>query len=238
MIRTIYGALYIVFLVLATVPRLLKLKKMAPTLAPEEKDRLVHKTPDWFGKGMLRVSGSKIEVKGLGNIPQDRAVLVVSNHQSNFDIPLLMGYLNKPIGFISKAEVKKLPIVRTWMEMMNCVFMDRSNRRQSLQAIKDGITLLKQGHSLVIFPEGTRGKNGEIGEFKTGSFHLAVKSGVPILPVTISGTHNIFESNGNRIKSAEVTLTVSEPIYEEQYKDMDIKELAQHVQDVVASKIA
>ena len=76
------------------------------------------------------------------------------------DIPVLLGYLNKPIGFVSKAEIKKFPVVPTWMELMNCVFMDRSDRRQSLKAIKDGIELLKNGHSIVIFPEGTRSKGG------------------------------------------------------------------------------
>ncbi|UOY92860.1 1-acyl-sn-glycerol-3-phosphate acyltransferase [Ectobacillus sp. JY-23] len=236
MVRTVFAVIYIVLLVLGTLPRLSRMKKLAPTLSPEEKDRLVHKTPDSFGKGMIKASGSTVEVKGLEHVP-DRAVLVVCNHQSNFDIPVLMGYLNKPIGFISKVEIKKLPIVSTWMELMNSVFMDRSDRRQSLQAIKDGIELLKNGHSLVIFPEGTRSKGKEMGEFKTGSFHLAVKSGVPILPVTVNGTYNILEANHNKIKPAHVTLTISEPIYEEQYKDMDLKELAAYTQHVIASKL-
>ena len=103
---------------------------------------------------MVRVAGGTVEVKGLENVPKDKPVLVVSNHQSNMDIPVLLGYLNKPIGFVSKAEIKSSPVVPTWMELMNCVFMDRSDRRQSLKAIKDGIELLKNGHSIVIFPEG------------------------------------------------------------------------------------
>lgn len=238
MIRTIFAAIYLLFLLLRITPRLFRMKKLPPTLPPEEKDRLVHKTPDFFGKRMVGISGSTVEVKGLEHMPQDRAVLVVCNHQSNFDIPVLMGYLNKPIGFISKAEIKKIPIVAPWMELMNCVFMDRSDRRQSLQAIRDGIQLLKDGHSLVIFPEGTRSKGKEMGEFKTGSFHLAMKSGVPILPVTVDGTYNILEANGNKVKPAHVTLTVSKPIYAEQYKNLDLKDLAEHTRNVIASKLA
>ncbi|PMU48000.1 1-acyl-sn-glycerol-3-phosphate acyltransferase, partial [Pseudomonas sp. GP01-A3] len=84
---------------------------------------------------------------------------------------------NKPIGFIAKMEITKLPIVPGWMEQMHCVFMDRSDRRQSLKAIKDGVEKLKNGHSLVIFPEGTRSKGTQMGEFKSGSLHLATKSG-------------------------------------------------------------
>jgi 1-acyl-sn-glycerol-3-phosphate acyltransferase len=237
MFRTIYAAVYIVLLVLGTYPRLQKMKKLPPSMPPQEKDALVHQTPDSFGKGMMKVTGAKIEVEGLEHIPKDRAVLFVANHQSNFDIPLLMGYLQKPIGFISKAEIKKLPIVAEWMELMNSIFMDRSDRRQSLQAIKDGIELLKNGHSLVIFPEGTRSKSSQMAEFKTGSFHLAVKSGVPIVPVTINGTYKLFEANGNRVKPARVKLTVSAPIYEEQYKEMELKDLAKYTQDIIASKM-
>ena len=175
---------------------------------------------------MVRVAGGAVEVKGLEN-PKDKPVLVVSNHQSNMDIPVLLGYLNKPIGFVSKAEIK-VPSCTNWMELMNCVFMDRSDRRQSLQAIKDGIELLKNGHSIVNFPEGTRSKGGEVGEFKAGSFHLAVKSGVAILPVTLDGTYKMFEANGNRMKPAHATVTISKPITPEDYANMDIKELTKH----------
>ncbi len=237
MFRTIFAVIRIIILVFGTVPGLIRYKRLPATLSPEEKDRIVHHVPDWFGKGMIGVSGSTVDVIGLERIPKQGAVLFVSNHQSNFDIPLLMGYLQKPFGFISKVELQKLPIVKDWMIMMNSVFMDRSNRRQSLQAIKDGIEKLKEGHSLVIFPEGTRSKGKEMGEFKTGSFHLATKSGVTIVPLTINGTYNILEGNNNRIKPAHITLTIHEPIYEEQYKDMDLKELAHYTHDKIAKII-
>jgi 1-acyl-sn-glycerol-3-phosphate acyltransferase len=237
MFRTIYAALYIVALTLGTYPRLRKMKKLPKDMPAIEKDKLVHKTPNSFGQGMLKATGSTVTVEGLENIPQDRSVLFVANHQSNFDIPLLMGYLPKPFGFISKVEVKKLPIVREWMVEMNSIFMDRSNRRQSLQAIKDGIQTLKDGHSLLIFPEGTRSKGDKMEEFKTGSFHLAVKSGVPIVPITISGTHRIYESNGNRVTPAQVKLIISEPLFMEDMKDLDIKDVAKLAEERVASKL-
>ncbi|WP_242142839.1 MULTISPECIES: 1-acyl-sn-glycerol-3-phosphate acyltransferase [unclassified Bacillus cereus group] len=239
MIQTFFKVLYLIVIVIGITPRLWRIQKKANTLSPQEKDRLVYKTTNWFGKKMVRAAGagSTVEVKGLENVPKDQPVLVVSNHQSNMDIPVLLGYLNKPIGFVSKAEIKKIPIVPAWMELMNCVFMDRSNRRQSLQAIKEGIELLKKGHSLVIFPEGTRSKGGEIGEFKAGSFHLAIKSGVAILPVTIEGTYKMFEANGNRLKPAHATLTISKPITPEQYGNMDVKELTQYTKDMIAAPL-
>ncbi|MCP8968965.1 lysophospholipid acyltransferase family protein [Ectobacillus ponti] len=237
MLRTIYTAVCLIFLVLGTVPSLLRMQRLKGKVSPQEFDRLVHRTPHWFGRGMLGLTGSQVEVRGLENMPKDQAVLIVGNHQSNFDIPLLMGYLEKPIGFVAKAELKKIPIASTWIGLMNGIFMNRSDRRQSLQAIKDGIEALKQGHSLVIFPEGTRSKSKEMGEFKTGSLSLAVKSGVPIVPVTVNGTYNILEANGNRVRPAKVVLTVSKPVYAEEYQTMDSKALTQHVQEIIASKL-
>ncbi|MGW6189790.1 lysophospholipid acyltransferase family protein [Bacillus cereus] len=237
MIQTFFKIFYLILIVIAITPRLWRIKRKANAMSPQEKDSVVYKTTNWFGKKMVRVTGSTVEVKGLENVPKDKPVLVVSNHQSNMDIPVLLGYLNKPIGFVSKAEIKKFPVVPTWMELMNCVFMDRSDRRQSLKAIKDGIELLKNGHSIVIFPEGTRSKGGEISEFKAGSFHLAVKSGVSILPVTLDGTYKMFEANGNRMKPAHATLTISKPITPEEYASMDAKELTQHTKDIIASQL-
>ncbi|MDR4327933.1 lysophospholipid acyltransferase family protein [Bacillus pseudomycoides] len=237
MIQTFFKIFYLIVIVIGITPRLWRIKRKAQTMSPQEKDRLVYKTTNWFGKKMVRVAGSTVQVNGIENVPKDKPVLVVSNHQSDMDIPVLLGYLNKPIGFVSKAEIKKFPIVPTWMELMNCVFMDRSNRRQSLQAIKDGIELLKNGHSIVIFPEGTRSKAGEMGEFKAGSFHLAIKAGVAILPVTVDGTYKMFEANGNRMKPAHATVTISKPITPEQYASMDIKELTQHTKDIIAAQL-
>ena len=237
MIQTFFKIFYLILIVIGITPKLWRINRKVHTMSPQEKDRLIYDTTNWFGKKMVRVAGSTVEVKGLENVPQDQPVLVVSNHQSNMDIPVLLGYLNKPIGFVSKAEIKKFPLVSKWMELMNCVFMDRSNRRQSLQAIKDGIEILKQGHSIVIFPEGTRSKGGEMEEFKAGSFHLAVKAGVAILPVTLDGTYKMFEANGHQMKPAHATITISKPITPEQYESMDIKELAKYTQEVVASQL-
>lgn len=233
MFRTLFAATRIVAGVIEAKLKLPAVKKLPKDLPVHERDRKMHEFPDYFGKMMIGCTGSKVTVEGLENIPKDQSVLFVSNHQSNFDIPLLLGYLNKPIGFIAKVEITKLPIVPGWMEQMHCVFMDRSDRRQSLKAIKDGVEKLKNGHSLVIFPEGTRSKGSQMGEFKSGSLHLASKSGVPVIPVRIEGTYNILEANGNRIKPANVTLKVFPPVYPEQIGMKDAKELTNYIKDII-----
>ncbi|MGB2991612.1 MAG: lysophospholipid acyltransferase family protein, partial [Paenisporosarcina sp.] len=105
----------------------------------------------------MRRTKSTFKVEGLELIPEE-TVLFVSNHEGNFDIPSLIAHIPKPFAFMSKVEVKKLPIIKDWMVAMNCVFIDRTNRRSSMRSITDMVSTLKAGHSMIIFPEGTRSK--------------------------------------------------------------------------------
>ena len=138
------------------------------------------------------------------------------------------------IGFISKIEVEKIPVVKTWMTFMHCVFMDRSNLRKSSESIIKGIKLLKDNHSLVIFPEGTRSKGGPIKEFKAGSFKLATKSKSPIVPVTIDGSYKIMEhGNGPLIKPVIVNLYIHPAIETASLNNEVQEELHKKVHDII-----
>lgn len=195
MIRSIYW--YIVFFIslLCKTPSLIKANSLAKKGMIKEKDELVNKvTKDWANT-LLKVAKVKVNVMGLENLPLDRNVLFVGNHQGNFDIPIYIASLPTLQGFVSKIEVEKIPGVSSWMKHMYCIFMDRSSLRKSSEAIIRGIKILKEGHSLVIFPEGTRSKGNSLGDFKAGSFKLATKSKKPIVPITISGSYKIMEAN-------------------------------------------
>ncbi|GGB39856.1 lysophospholipid acyltransferase family protein [Fictibacillus barbaricus] len=228
--RTIIWFIYFWGVLLKLIPALNRVKHLQKTGNIQERDTLVDKKVKEWSTSLVKLSGSKITVSGEENIPADTAVLFVSNHQGNFDIPILLGYIKKPKAFISKIEVKKMPFIGTWMEQLNCLFMDRKNVRQSVQAINEGAKLLKNGTSLVIFPEGTRSKGDEMSAFKPGSFKLAIKSGVPIIPVTIDGSYKIMEKQGFWIKPAEVYITVHPPIYPQH---QEAKELAVQSQRVI-----
>lgn len=178
----------------------------------EKRDAYIHKVTTRWAKFVMKLAGAKITVIGEDNIPKDQTVLFVANHQSNFDIPLLMSSINVPKGFIAKKELEKVPIISTWMKYIKCIFMDRSNLRKSAESIVEGIKLLKGGYSMVIFPEGTRSKGGPVKEFKAGSFKLATKSKYPIVPVTIDGTYKLLEANNNWVKGADVRLIIHPPI--------------------------
>lgn len=202
-----------------------------------EKYQYVHEISRDWAQGFVDVCGVKINVEGLENVPKEGAVLFVSNHQGNFDIPILMTCIDKPKGFIAKKELENIPTISEWMSFMGCIFMDRSNLRKSATAIIDGIKILKQGQSLVIFPEGTRSKGGPMKEFKAGSFKLATKSKVPIIPITINGSYKILEGKKLAVQSADVDVFIHPLIDTKSLSKEEESQLHLTVENIVKSKL-
>lgn len=199
-----------------------KFIKQKPLLSVEDYDKLIHTEPQKWATGIMERTKSTVSVTGLENLP-DGPVLFVSNHEGNFDIPVLLSAIPKPFGFISKKEVKKMPIIPMYMEEMNCVFLDRTDRRSALKSITDTVEKLKDGHSILIFPEGTRSKGQGIGDFKSGFMRIAKDANVPILPIAISGTSDIMEKNNNKIMAAAVSVELLEQVPAEVIQELDAK---------------
>lgn len=224
---------YIVFFgtLILDIPAMIRVKMLTKKGLEEKRDKLVYKVTTTWSRILLKVAGVKVTVHGLENIPTDTNVLYIGNHQGNFDIPIYMSQIPGLKGFVSKIEVKKIPGVRTWMEYMYCVFMDRSSIRKSGEAIIEGIKILKSGHSLVIFPEGTRSKGDNMGDFKAGSFKLATKSKVPIVPVTMNGSYKIMENSKKKwiVKPSHVNLYIHPAI--------ETANLTKEEQDVLPTKV-
>lgn len=212
------------------------MKKLPLNMPVEQRDRITHEVPKKWAATFMKLTGSNVIIHGKENIP-DGPVVFICNHEGNFDIPVLLGFIEKPFGFISKIEVKKIPLLSTWMEVINCVFLDRKDRRQAIASIREGVALLKKGHSIVIFPEGTRSKGGPVGEFKTGSFRLAKDAAVPIVPISIRGTSDVFEKNGLSIKPADIHVVIGKAVEPKSFKEQDLKELANEVREVVISNL-
>jgi 1-acyl-sn-glycerol-3-phosphate acyltransferase len=183
------------------------------------------------------MNGSTIHVTGIENVPKTGGVLFVANHQSNFDIPIMVGHIPRDKGFIAKLELLKVPSFSRWMKYIGCIFIDRKNPRQSLKAISEAAERLKEGHSIVIFPEGTRSADGTIGPFKAGGLRLAIKASVPIVPVTISGSKNIMPKGTSLIKSASVNVIISSPLLPDELKEMDSNLISEKVRDIIISNL-
>lgn len=180
---------------------------------PQDKKRnLVYKINRVLSRNIVRFSRCDLEIIGEENIPKDQAALYVSNHQSYLDIPLLVYALNQPLGFVAKMELSKVPIIGKWIYFTESVFIDRKDIRQSLKAINEASKKIKDQHSMVIFPEGTRSKNTTMNPFKPGSLKIAEKAKSLVVPVTIINSYKLYEANNNRIRPAKVRIVVSKPL--------------------------
>ncbi len=176
-------------------------------------------------------TGSKVTVKGLHKLPEQN-VLFIANHQGYFDIPLVLGYTGRLVGFIAKVELSKIPLLSFWMKRIHCVFIDRKNLRNASSYLEKGIENLKMGNNMLIFPEGTRSKSDEMKPFKVGSFRLALESQVPIVPLTIKNTYKMLEEKG-KIRKANVSLIIHDPIFPEEYNKIEKNLLAKKVEEII-----
>lgn len=191
-----------------------------------------------FCRGMIKASGSEIVVMGKENLPTQRGNLYVSNHRGFYDPMSIAAVIDDPCIFIGKDEVKKMPIISTWFDVIGSIYMIRDDPRQALESIKKGTAALKNHQSLVIYPEGTRSKTGQLGEFKSGSFKLAFNSGATIIPIAIKNTECIFENNKlpNKIKSTTIYVNIGKPIevthLSRQEQKLLPKQVEQYVQEL------
>ncbi len=216
--RTLYWCINLVLTYLYTCAKLLPLKKMRNEgkINIEEFRRKVTDIVAQWAESQIKASGSKIIVKGIENIPENETVVFVSNHQGNFDFAAILAYIKKPMGFLAKDSLIKIPMFKACMECLDCVYIDRADTKNAAKALIDGINVVKGGHSLLVFPEGTRSKSNKLGEFKGGAFKLATKSKKPIIPITVSETYKIMEANKPfAIKPCTAYLIIHSPIYTE-----------------------
>lgn len=192
---------------------------------------------NWAGHVLDKI-GVNIEVQGKENIPKETCVYVV-NHQGFLDIPVVIKVIDKSVGFIAKKEILKFKRIAYWMREIHCIFMDRKNIRESMKAINEGVSNLKSGYSMVIFPEGTRSKGPKVGEFKKGSMKLALKANVPIVPITVNGTYKLREGNRmSAIKSGDVKVTIDKPIYLNKMSKIEQSNLSEYIKSIIESNIS
>lgn len=211
-----------------------QIKKEKGEKAAEE---LVYNYAVNWAKFIIDKVGMTVNIKGIENLPEG-SCLYVGNHQSLLDIPLMLAGIKRPMGFIAKKEMEKHTIISDWMKEIHCVFMDRSNVRESIKSINEGIENLKNGYSMVIFPEGTRSKGPSLGEFKKGSMKLGIKAEVPIVPIAIDGTYKCMEGNPkNKIKSAEVNLIINKPIDPNTLSREEQNNLSEKIKEIIKESL-
>jgi 1-acyl-sn-glycerol-3-phosphate acyltransferase len=163
----------------------------------------------------LWLSGISVRVRNPENIQRDRAAVYAVNHASNVEPPILYETLSElfpRLRILYKAELRKLPILVRAFDLAGFVPLERGNREQSLPAIERAAEALREGHSFLIFPEGTRSRTGELLPFKKGGFIMAVKGQAPIVPVAIVGARDAMKKGSLIIRPVRVTVSFGAPV--------------------------
>jgi len=187
-----------------------------------------------WAKHILSVAGVKLEVHGSENIPATRKLALVSNHQSYFDIPVLIAVTPYLLGFVAKKELGRIPIVNLWMVAMGCVMIDRKHPSRSLDKIRKRMEKAHRGYPVVLFPEGTRSRGACMGRFKTGSLQMLFNSNLQILPVSISGSYRLLEEN-NRLEKGTIRITFHPAITAHHNDKSNTKELVEDLRQTIRS---
>ena len=234
--RTIYFYLCFIINLIWINFKKIKLNSIRKHGTKEELDAYLANLVMEWSNFVLKVAGLNLTVVGKENIPNEPCVFV-GNHQSNLDIPVILSSTNRLTGAIAKKDMEKIPIVNYWMKQIHCVFMDRENPRDALKAISEGVENLKNGYSMIIFPEGTRSRSHNMSEFKKGSMRLATKAGVPIVPITIYDTHKAMEGNNGKVKKANAKLIIDKPIYPNDMSKEEKADIAEMVQDIIQNNL-
>lgn len=161
--------------------------------------------------------------------------LITPNHQSNCDVTILLEVFKTPVVFVAKIAISKLMIVRDWMKLIGSLYLDKNDMRGQIQIMKKVEEKINNKESVIIFPEGKRSFTSEMSEFKAGTFKMATKTKVDILPVTINNAYMLRKHFP--WKKTNISVYFHKPIPYEVYKDMTTQEIAKMVKDVIETKI-
>jgi 1-acyl-sn-glycerol-3-phosphate acyltransferase len=185
---------------------------------------------------VCRAAGLRTRVEGFQNIPAGTC-LFAANHTSNADAPAIVGSIPRRIAILAKKSLFAIPIVGTAFRMAHFVPVDRAKPERAAASINVAAEKMKQGVSFLIYPEGTRSPDGRLLPFRRGAFVLAIRAGVPVVPVACSGAHRVVAKNSYLIRPGEVVVRFCPPIEAAQYPMERRNELAQRVHDAIAAAL-
>lgn len=177
----------------------------------------------------------RVRVEGRENIDPQQSYVLVSNHQSQFDIFLLYGWLGVDFKWVMKQELRTVPGIGVACDRLGHIFVDRSNHTAAMASLEEAKKKIINGTSVMFFPEGTRSRDGKLMQFKRGAFRMAVDLGLPILPLTVTGTRNVLPAGTSDLMPGSARLIIHPPIPVEGLTAADCSHLSSQVREVIAS---
>lgn len=239
MIRFIIIVILVVGFLILSIPILIA-EWLIGKFNPKARDISSLRIVQFMFKVILFVAGTRITVIGEEHVPKDVPVLYVGNHRSYFDIVLTYARCPGLTGYVAKDSMLKIPLLSTWMKRLYCLFLNRTDIKEGLKTILQGIEQIKSGISMCIFPEGTRNRSEDetqLMPFKEGSLKMAEKTGCPIIPMSINNTASIFEGHMPFVRPCHVILEYGEPIYPKELPKEQKKFLGAHCREIIENTL-
>jgi 1-acyl-sn-glycerol-3-phosphate acyltransferase len=197
-------------------------------------DRMANRTTGvWWSRFSSFITPMRVTVIGRENVRKDQSYIVVSNHQSMFDIFVLFGWLGIDLKWVIKQELRKYPVFGYAVEAGGNIVIDRSNAEQAYASLENARDKIAGGTSIIILPEGTRSLTGQLGEFKKGAFWLARHLDLPVLPVTICNTRYILPPKTLDLFPGRATMRIHQPVDIHAYDEDSFDELIGDVRNII-----
>ncbi len=200
--------------------------------------RLQHSCARWWARSVLFFSGVRVRMRGMENIEPGRTYVFAANHQSYMDIPVAFACLPAHFRIMAKASLFRIPFIGWHLRRAGHLAIDRRDPRRAARSLLEAASHVKQGMPVYVFPEGGRSLDGRIGEFKAGTFLLAIKAGVPVVPITLKGTRAVLPVNSWHIRPGQVELVLHAPIPTTAMHSDSAEELSARVRGVIAADFA
>jgi 1-acyl-sn-glycerol-3-phosphate acyltransferase len=195
----------------------------------------IHRIARIWARILLSLSSTRVEVIGAENVLVGKPQIFMANHQSDFDIFIVLGFIPGQFRWIAKKELFKIPLFGQAMRNAGYIEIDRHHHEKALKSLDLATVKIREGKSVMTFPEGTRSKDGTIKPFKQGMFHLAIKAGVPVVPVSIIGAGTIMPRRSLRINPGNVTMIIDKPIDVTGYSVENRAKLIERVRNVIVN---
>ncbi len=182
------------------------------TIPLDSTGKTFHANSRIWARVVLWLGGLRVSVKGLEKVPQTRNYVYVANHASMFDIPAIIAGIPDQIRIVYKKELEWIPLFGWGLKLGSYIGIDRQGGTKAMKSLEEAASRIRNGASVLLYAEGTRTLDGKLQPFKRGAFHLAVRSGVPVVPLTVNGSFHILRKHSTVIRPGNVEIILESPI--------------------------